>query len=489
MKRISIFLITLALIAGMVGCGGGGVTRYQLTMAVAGGNGTATDLTNASPYAAGTAVSIKAVAAPGYGFHNWTAPAGTFANANAPQTTFTMPAQNATVTANFVIGIPVSDWYDLDAIRDNLSGNYTLMNDLDSTTAGYEDLASPTANGGKGWQPIGTFSPPPGGNGFMGTFDGQGYEIGALLINRPGEDYVGLFGSVEGAGAIQGIGVANVTVIGGNVTGGLVGGNGGTVTYCYSTGNVTGQYDVGGLVGFNFEEGTVSHSHSSGSVIGDDYVGGLAGPNGGTVSYCHSTGSVIGYDYVGGLVGFNFENGAVSDSYSTGSVSGQDGVGGLVGVNLVIVSQSYSTGSVTANSAVGGLVGTNYQGTVNDSYSTGSVTGTSYVGGLVGGNVYGAMSDCYSTGNVTGNSSVGGLVGYDRDGTVSDSFWDTQTSGQATSDGGTGKTTAEMKDITIFSGATWNIIGVANPSLRNLAYIWNIVDDETYPFLSWQPVS
>jgi hypothetical protein len=462
MKRISIFLITLALIAGMVGCGGGGVTRYQLTMAVAGGNGTATDLTNASPYAAGTAVSIKAVAAPGYGFHNWTAPAGTFANANAPQTTFTMPAQNATVTANFVIGIPVSDWYDLDAIRDNLSGNYTLMNDLDSTTAGYEDLASPTANGGKGWQPIGTFSPPPGGNGFMGTFDGQGYEIGALLINRPGEDYVGLFGSVEGAGAIQGIGVANVTVIGGNVTGGLVGGNGGTVTYCYSTGNVTGQYDVGGLVGFNFEEGTVSHSHSSGSVIGDDYVGGLAGPNGGTVSYCHSTGSVIGYDYVGGLVGFNFENGAVSDSYSTGSVSGQDGVGGLVGVNLVIVSQSYSTGSVT---------------------------GTSYVGGLVGGNVYGAMSDCYSTGNVTGNSSVGGLVGYDRDGTVSDSFWDTQTSGQATSDGGTGKTTAEMKDITIFSGATWNIIGVANPSLRNLAYIWNIVDDETYPFLSWQPVS
>jgi Divergent InlB B-repeat domain len=78
------------------------VMVYNLTMAVApGGSGTATDLTNASPYTAGTGVNIKAVAAAGYWFVNWTAPAGTFGNATAPQTTFTMPAQNVTVTANF----------------------------------------------------------------------------------------------------------------------------------------------------------------------------------------------------------------------------------------------------------------------------------------------------------------------------------------------------------------------------------------------------
>jgi len=62
-----------------------------------------------------------------------------------------------------------------------------------------------------------------------------------------------------------------------------------------------------------------------------------------------------------------------------------------------------------------------------------------------------------------------------------------ETSEQTTSDGGTGKTTAEMQDISTFLGATWDIIAVTNPSIRNPSYIWNIVDDETYPFLSWEP--
>jgi hypothetical protein len=79
---------------------------YGLTMAVAPvGTGNATDITNASPYAPGTVVSIKAVPATGYQFANWTAPAGVvFGNATAAQTTFTMPPQAVTVTANFVQG-------------------------------------------------------------------------------------------------------------------------------------------------------------------------------------------------------------------------------------------------------------------------------------------------------------------------------------------------------------------------------------------------
>ena len=71
-------------------------------------------------------------------------------------------------------------------------------------------------------------------------------------------------------------------------------------------------------------------------------------------------------------------------------------------------------------------------------------------------------------------------------GNVSNSFWDIQTSGQATSDGGTGKNTTEMQDFTTFSGAGWDIIAVANSGTRNPSYIWNIVDGVTYPFLSWQ---
>jgi uncharacterized repeat protein (TIGR02543 family) len=81
------------------------VPRYALTMAVAPlDSGTATDLTGGSPYLAETTVSIKAEAAAGYKFVNWTAPegAGTFASATAAQTTFTMPEEATTVTANFV---------------------------------------------------------------------------------------------------------------------------------------------------------------------------------------------------------------------------------------------------------------------------------------------------------------------------------------------------------------------------------------------------
>jgi len=101
MKRVSIFLIVIALVAAMVSCNGG-VTEYNLTMAEApAGTGTATDETNASPYAEDTVVDIKAVATPCYRFVSWSAPAGAFGNATAAETTFTMPARDVTVTANF----------------------------------------------------------------------------------------------------------------------------------------------------------------------------------------------------------------------------------------------------------------------------------------------------------------------------------------------------------------------------------------------------
>jgi len=178
--------------------------------------------------------------------------------------------------------IEVRDWYDLDAIRDNLGGSYLLTNDLDSTTAGYEELASETANQGKGWQPIGAFITNYGYRGFDGILDGQGYEIRDLFINRPDEDAVGLFCHVQREGVIKNIGMVNVTVIGRMRVGGLVGLNGdGNVSNSYATGSVSGSIDVGGLVGLN--DGTVSNSYSTGSVTGDAGIGGLVGNGGPTV--------------------------------------------------------------------------------------------------------------------------------------------------------------------------------------------------------------
>ncbi len=708
----------------------------------------------------------------------------------------------------------INDWYDLDAIRDNPSGRYRLMNDLHSASPGYWTVASSIGNYRKGWQPIGSSSNP-----FTGSFEGHGYQISDLFINRPDEDEIGLFGCVgEGAaindfevvnaaitgkqyvagvvgsnlgtlsnccfsGSVNGdqclgglagvnfgaihnchydysevlinavntitigalfaedfqqwrasnkfldigqrlpqengcylvtdvshlkellafgqdsslrfrltddldmggeadfyipylagefdgnghkimnltldsdsaaqaglfgylapggkvtqLGIENADVTGACIVAGLVGVNNGIVSDCYCSGNIAGDDCVGGTVGYNWN-GSVSNTYSAGSVVGETNVGGLIGINRGGLTNCHSSSTITGWETVGGLAGtstgsvansystgavtawysvgslIGVSEGSLSNSYSSGSVTGWYSVGGLVGVNSEILSNSYSIASVTGKTDVGGLVGinrgpvrysyatgtiageqdvgglvgsnhdtvrnsyatsdvtgewnagglagSNYD-TVRDSYSAGTVTGNYYVGGLVGDN-NGTLSDSFSIGSVTGNYYVGGLTGSNsgsitrsystnsvigssivsglvgingRDGTVSNSFstgsaygnyyvaglaavnfgtatssysatnvtghqytggllavnwggnassslWDTETSGQVTSAGGTGRTTAEMQNVITFRGIGWDISTVA-PGTTNPAYAWNIINQQTYPFLSWQ---
>ncbi|UCD22868.1 MAG: hypothetical protein JSW22_03270, partial [Chloroflexota bacterium] len=284
--------------------------------------------------------------------------------------------------------LEIRTWYDLDAVRDNLAGDHILMNDLDSTTAGYGLLAGPTANEGKGWEPIGTFIPMCFCAGLTGTFNGQGYEIRDLFINRPDEYLIGLFGCVYEAGIIKDIGVVNSTVIGKGSVGGLVGRNMGTASNSFAIGSVSGDSKVGGLVGYN--QGPVNNCYAIGSVVA-----------GGTVG---DVGAVIGGFGVGGLIGLS-EGGPVDNCHFTGSVTSYFscdeweflvGVGGLVGVNYDTVSNSYSNANVTGEVGVGGLLGRNLGGTMSDSYFIGSVTGNSDVGGLVGSNSGdGALSNSF----------------------------------------------------------------------------------------------
>ncbi len=412
------------------------IARYNLTINSTDNGEVITPGEATFAYDAGTVVDLVADADVGYHFVQWTGNVSTIADVYAAATTITMNgAYN--ITANFgpFAGgngteedpYQVADWYRLDDVRNYLSSHFVLINDLDSNSLGYTELASATAHEGKGWEPIGNATHP-----FAGNLNGQGYEVCDLFIDRPDEPDVGLFGALDQDGVVENVGVVNGNVTGQNDTGGLVGKNQGNVSNSYSASNVTGNLNVGGLVGWNF-------------------------------------------------------GGAVAQTYSSGSVTGQNNTGGLVGWSTGTVSNSYATGGVTGSAQVGGLTGKN-SGTASNSYATGSVTGDDNVGGLVGKNDNtGTVSNSYSTGNVTGNLHVGGLVGRNQ-GTVSNSFWDTQTSGQDSSDGGTGKTTAQMKDIDTFSGAGWDIVGVANSSTRNIGYIWNIADDVTYPFLSWQPV-
>ena len=318
---------------------------------------------------------------------------------------------------------------------------YELKTNLDfNDDASYSSTANRIIwTTGSGWQPIGTFS-----NAFTGKFVGNGFTISNLRIDRNGTRQTGLFGYTGSGAEITNVGLLNANIIGSFNVGVLVGDNEGTIMNSYATGFVSGNRDVGGLVGDN-RSGTITNSYATGFVSGNRDVGGLVGDNrSGTITNSYATSSVSGNRDVGGLVGWN--RGTIMSSYAVGLVSGGGrDVGGLVGWNRGIIMSSYAVGPVSGDVRVGGLVGFNRNGTITNNYATGSVSGNSDVGGLVGFNWDSNIGNNYATGAVSGNSNVGGLVGGNRNGTIMSSYWDVNTSGIQSSAGGTSKTTVELQ--------------------------------------------
>ena len=129
---------------------------------------------------------------------------------------------------------PITTCTELQNIRNDLTGDYYLANDID---------CSGIAN----FMPIGNLS-----SKFTGTFDGQGYKITNLYINRTSTGFVGLFGRTDSGSEIKDVGLEEVSVRGQHYVGGLVGVNYGTITNSYSSGSVSGDVCVGGLVGDNY---------------------------------------------------------------------------------------------------------------------------------------------------------------------------------------------------------------------------------------------
>lgn len=303
---------------------------------------------------------------------------------------------------------------------------------------------------------------------FSGLYDGAGFSISDLTITSS-DLHVGLFGAL-----------------------------GGTVTNTHFVGSVTttnttssgGPY-IGGLVGYHAVSGSISQSSFSGSVeCGDQSpstptcgVGGLIGLTARPVQNSKSSASVRVVDgknvNAGGLIGRVVPGGSVSNSFSSGSIlvsnstSSLSHVGGLIGQADGNVDDSYSLSSVNnlsstaTNDRIGGLVGYNAQ-TLSGSYATGAVTSTG-----------------------TGTQSIGGLVGanFGTVATATPSTWSTDATGQAhawqgdTSYDGYGRTSAQMRVVTTFTGASinWSITSGYDASKT-----WGICSavNDGYPFLT-----
>ena len=261
-------------------------------------------------------------------------------------------------------------------------------------TANIDATGTATWNGFYGLTCIGTAT-----TNFTGTYDGNGKTI-SNLNNAVSHGYgnFGFFGRTNGA-TIKNLGLLNAELLAGNSNDGILAGAALSSVFsnCYTTGSIDGHQSVGGLIGFS---------------------------GGNSVTACYSSATVSGTNTIGGLLGYShggssWGNAAVANCYATGNVS----------------SDWNPTPPTTPNQYLGGLIGLNLgSATVLNSYSS---TVVNYTGG---------HASPVTIGGLTGSGSS----------YIYNSFWDTQTSGQSTSPGGTGKTTAEMKTQSTFTDGGWD---------------------------------
>ncbi len=165
-------------------------------------------------------------------------------------------------------------------------------------------------NQGKGFDPV----------NFTGHFDGKGFVIENLYINRADEYGIGLFSNVgeQNSGSIteiKDLGLINVDLTG-KVVGGLTGySQDAIISNCYTTGRVEGHQNTGGLIGELIgqqgqEDMKVENCYSIAEIYGNHgQTGGLVGRTlYGQISNSYSAGKVISKSpmYFGGFLGEDY---------------------------------------------------------------------------------------------------------------------------------------------------------------------------------------
>ena len=165
----------------------------------------------------------------------------------------------------------------------SLSKYYIMSNDID--LADYCSTGGDGWNNGLGWYPVGVYKEDPNppyvpdfSGAFTGVFDGNGYNVRNIFMNRTGDVYysynTGLFGCVRPGAEIKNLGLltdnpSQYYVRGRAYVGSFVGMNTGTVTNCYSNvnaislGNATGSFN-----GINHGPAKILGSVSAGTVTG-----------------------------------------------------------------------------------------------------------------------------------------------------------------------------------------------------------------------------
>ncbi len=154
---------------------------------------------------------------------------------------------------------------------------------------------------------------------FQGVFDGNGYKISNVTVNKPANAAIGFFGLLLNA-TVRNVGIENINVLGLTVTGAMSGAIAGesTVEKCFTTGSITSTLEAEwcGTSGF------IGTSDSS--------AGGTR-----TIRNCYTSCSVTGYDLCGFLHVIS-ENTNIVNCYSMGSLSFYDSEGYVGGFSRLL---------------------------------------------------------------------------------------------------------------------------------------------------------
>ena len=341
---------------------------------------------------------------------------------------------------------------------------YELVKDLDfDVDDSYRTISNKESwigSNADGWSPIGSDT-----DRFSGVFEGNGFMIANLYINRRSSNDIGLFAGAADTAQINNVRLLNVNIQGDEDVGSLVGDNLGSIININVTGMVNGNSDVGGLVGQNQSQIISS--------VANVIVTGIGASNA----------------YIGGLVGVNGGEGIIRESSASGNVMGRANVGGLSGINFNRIINSYTTGDVVASgSSAGGLSGVNFGGHIENTYAEGAVSGRFQTGGLVGWNlsdtrdgktIVASIINSYAISAINFTSlDIGGLVGWSEHSfIITASYWDKDKTGQATSDGGEDRTTVQLQSpLAPGFAETDTYYGWSNE-------VWYFGSTNTYPLL------
>lgn len=200
---------------------------------------------------------------------------------------------------------------------------------------------------------------------FQGTFHGNGHTISGFSFEKKGSK-TGLFRTLTASAVVEDLTVEGDLAPQGSASqaGLLVGENYGTVSRCAARGSVSGQEDIGGLVGLNGESGYIQSCTSAAAVTGVTNVGGITGQNLGAVENSSNTGEINTQadqetpTSVGGIAGLS--RGTIRGCTNSGAVGYQHvgyNMGGIAGLQSGEISTCSNTAPIQGRKDVGGIVG------------------------------------------------------------------------------------------------------------------------------------